>query len=47
MIYKNRFKKLIEGLNLKWINNAFVYKVETLVHSGDVEISCSEFCTSL
>lgn len=44
---KTDSKKVIEGLNLKRINNAFVYKVETLVHLVDVETSCTEFCASL
>lgn len=36
----------MERLNIKRINNAFVYKLETLVELIDVETSCIEFRAS-
>lgn len=38
MTHRNKVRKVIECLDIKRINNAFVYKVET---------SCSEFLVTL
>lgn len=46
IIYGNSVTKAIERLNIKRINNAFVYKLETLVDLIDVETSCIEFRAS-
>lgn len=46
IIYGNSVTKAIERLNIKRINNAFVYKLETLADLIDEETSCIEFRAS-